>query len=153
MASVRTQTRRRRQSITVIALLAAILLTILAIAGVMYGLLTRPRTPDWRALGPASALLAAEPQRAEAEAQIVYVANSSTGPLVLNARDPYRGCVVAWVAAEQQFIDPCYGSRYAADGAYISGPSPRSLDRFAAQLNGDTVELNLNQPIPGQNHP
>lgn len=153
MASVRTQSRRRRQSITVIALLAAILLTILAIVAVMYGLLTRPRTPDWQALGPASVLLAAGPQRAEAEAQVVYVTNGAEGPLVLNARDPYRGCVVAWVAAEQHFVDPCYGSRYAADGGYLSGPSPRSLDRFAAQLNGDTVELNLNQPIAGQNRP
>mgnify|MGYP000883686077 CR=1 FL=1 len=153
MASVRTQSRRRRQSITVIALLAAILLTILAIAGVLYGMLTRPRTPAWQALGPASTLLAAEPQRAEAEAQIVYVTKGADGPLVLNARDPYRGCVVAWVTAEQHFVDPCYGSRYTADGAYLSGPSPRSLDRFAAQVNNGTVELNLNQPIPGQNHP
>lgn len=153
MASARTQSRSRRQSITVIALLATILLTIAAVTAVTYGLLTRARAPDWQALGPASALLAAEPQRASAEAQIVYVTNGAGGPLVLNARDPYRGCVVAWVAAERHFVDPCYGSRYTAEGAYVSGPSPRSLDRFAAQLSSGVVELNLNQPIAGQNHP
>ena len=151
MVNMRTPAIRRQFLLTV-ALIAVIFFSLAAVSGVMYGIITRPRTPRWQALGAATSLLAAEPQRATFEAQIVFVVANADGPLVLNARDPLRGCVVAWVSAEQQFIDPCYGSHYRIDGTYLSGPSPRGLDQFAARNNNGTIEIDLNRPLLGAAH-
>ena len=38
-------------------------------------------------------------------------------------------------------MNPCHGEQYALDGGWLSGPSPRGLDRFEIEMlpNGDVV--------------
>ncbi|HNP73248.1 MAG TPA: Rieske (2Fe-2S) protein [Kouleothrix sp.] len=151
--SISVPLRRTRSNLLLFALLTVILATIFAVAFVTHAALTRGREPNWQPLGPAATLQGQAPQRFELDGQVVYLLSSGGAPLALNARDPYRACVVTWADAEQRFVDPCYGSRYRADGSYVSGPSPRGLDRFEARVNAGTVEVNLNQAAAGPARP
>lgn len=61
--------------------------------------------------------------------QTVYVTKSADGKLaVLSAICPHLGCTVAWREKEDDFLCPCHGSIFEADGKHVSGPSPRGLD-------------------------
>lgn len=59
----------------------------------------------------------------------VYVIKGKDGQLrVLSAVCPHLGCAITWGEAKQQFICPCHVGIFAADGALVSGPPPRSMD-------------------------
>lgn len=143
----------RRNLALALSVLAAVLLTLVAVALVTFGIVMRERSPLWRTVAPASELPTSEPARFSVDAQTIFLVPSAGAPLALNARDPYRGCVVAWVAGEQRFVDPCYGSRYLADGSYERGPSPRGLDRFPVRVDGGQVQIDLNHAQNGPAHP
>lgn len=61
--------------------------------------------------------------------QTVYVTRGADGKLaVLSAICPHLGCSVAWQRAQSQFVCPCHGGRFSADGKHVSGPPPRGMD-------------------------
>jgi cytochrome b6-f complex iron-sulfur subunit len=64
----------------------------------------------------------------------------------------HLGCLPKWVDIADRFECPCHGSKYQRTGLYISGPAPRSLDRFKTTLiftDGSTAESNAaGDPIP-----
>lgn len=151
--SISVPMRRARANLLLFGLLVMILATIVTVAFVTRGLLMRAREPNWQAIGPAAAIQGATPQRYDVEGHVLYLLENAGQPLALNARDPYRACVVAWAAQEQRFVDPCYNSHYRADGSYESGPSPRGLDRFETRVARGTVEVNLNRALPGPPRP
>jgi cytochrome b6-f complex iron-sulfur subunit len=66
----------------------------------------------------------------------------------------HLGCLPKWVDITNRFECPCHGSKYERTGLYISGPAPRSLDRFRTILtftDGSTAESNAaGDPIPLQ---
>lgn len=149
----RSERQARRNLILALGVLAAVLLTLAAVALVTFGIVTRERSPLWRSVAPASDLAAGVPARYAVDAQMIYLVPGQAAPLALSARDPYRGCVVAWDAGEQRFVDPCFGSRYLADGSYERGPSPRGLDRFPARLAGGQVQIDINNAQTGPARP
>ena len=61
--------------------------------------------------------------------QTVYVTKAANGEMqVLSAICPHLGCAVAWRKSHNDFLCPCHGSVFEADGKHVSGPSPRGLD-------------------------
>lgn len=64
----------------------------------------------------------------------------------------HLGCLYAWVGANDRFECPCHGSKFEADGRFIEGPAPRSLDRFEMTiitLSGAQLITNVaGDPIP-----
>jgi cytochrome b6-f complex iron-sulfur subunit len=50
---------------------------------------------------------------------------------------PHLGCLYNWNASVDIFICPCHYSQYEQDGTIISGPAPRSTDRFVIRLLDD----------------
>jgi menaquinol-cytochrome c reductase iron-sulfur subunit len=42
----------------------------------------------------------------------------------------HLGCHVRWVADEGEFFCPCHNGVFDKNGAVVSGPPPRSLDRY-----------------------
>ena len=64
----------------------------------------------------------------------------------------HLGCLPKWVDVTDRFECPCHGSKYERDGKYISGPAPRSLDRFKTTIvftDGTVAESNaIGDPIP-----
>ncbi len=66
-----------------------------------------------------------------------WFSNSPEGVMALYKVCTHLGCLFKWVDTNERFECPCHGSKFHANGLYIEGPAPRSLDRFEV-----TVVLN-----------
>lgn len=65
----------------------------------------------------------------------VYVTKDSQGKLrVLSSICPHLGCTVPWDKDKKEFVCPCHGAVYAADGARISGPALRGMDELETSV-------------------
>ena len=52
----------------------------------------------------------------------------------------HLGCLLRWDGEDQVYSCPCHGQKFANDGTYISGPAPRSMDRFTVEVvDGELV--------------
>lgn len=60
---------------------------------------------------------------------------------VLSAICPHEGCEVAWEQNRNRFSCPCHESYFAADGARISGPSPRGLDPLPMRVQDGKLQV------------
>lgn len=47
---------------------------------------------------------------------------------VLSPVCPHLGCLVHYNSSDKQFLCPCHGSIFAADGSLVKGPALRGLD-------------------------
>jgi menaquinol-cytochrome c reductase iron-sulfur subunit len=50
--------------------------------------------------------------------------------LILSNVCTHLGCRVRWVDDQGEYFCPCHGAVFAENGAVVSGPPPRPLDRF-----------------------
>jgi menaquinol-cytochrome c reductase iron-sulfur subunit len=65
----------------------------------------------------------------------VYVAKGTRGQLlVLTSICPHLGCTVPWNKEKNQFVCPCHGATFAADGTRVSGPSLRGMDTLETSV-------------------
>lgn len=49
----------------------------------------------------------------------------------------HLGCIVQWQQERQQFLCPCHGGLFSADGAVVAGPPPKPLQKLPlAVANG-----------------
>lgn len=53
----------------------------------------------------------------------------------------HLGCIVQWHADKGEFICPCHGGRFSAQGKVLGGPPPRPLDPIPVTLAGDRILL------------
>jgi cytochrome b6-f complex iron-sulfur subunit len=87
----------------------------------------------------------------------LWLSNTEEGVLGIYKVCTHLGCLYNWVDQEDKFVCPCHGSQFHADGQYIQGPAPRSLDRFVLQAvdaNGNVIaESTDGQPMPVPNDP
>lgn len=75
-------------------------------------------------------------------AQSVYVSRSADGQLeVLSAICPHLGCSVSWQQAQSEFVCPCHGGRFQADGLHVFGPPPRAMDKLTTRVKGNTLQV------------
>jgi cytochrome b6-f complex iron-sulfur subunit len=73
----------------------------------------------------------------------LWLSNTDQGVMALYKVCTHLGCLYNWNTQEGKFICPCHGSQFQANGTYIQGPAPRSLDRFVVQA----VDPNTEQVI------
>jgi menaquinol-cytochrome c reductase iron-sulfur subunit len=72
----------------------------------------------------------------------VYVIKQANGELVvLSSVCPHLGCSVAWRAEKNEFLCPCHGGHFAADGKLLGGPPPRGLDRLESKIEEGTLRV------------
>jgi menaquinol-cytochrome c reductase iron-sulfur subunit len=72
----------------------------------------------------------------------VYVIKQADGQLtVLSSICPHLGCSAAWRAESNEFLCPCHGGRFAADGKLLGGPPPRGLDRLESRVEEGTLKV------------
>jgi len=65
----------------------------------------------------------------------VYVTKDIQGQLlVLTSICPHLGCTVPWNKEKKQFVCPCHGATFAADGTRVSGPSLRGMDALETSI-------------------
>ncbi len=67
-------------------------------------------------------------------------------------RSPHGGCLLLWNSVDLRFEDPCFGSQFDLTGKYLSGPSPRSLDRLPATIHDGLIWVTP-EILYGKSHP
>jgi len=88
----------------------------------------------------------------------LWLSNTEEGVVGLYKVCTHLGCLYNWNSQENKFICPCHGSQFEADGTYIQGPAPRSLDSFVIQVvepeSGDVIaEAGAGEPLPLPDNP
>ena len=70
-----------------------------------------------------------------------WLYHSEQGVKALYQVCTHLGCLYKWSESNHRFECPCHGSKFTADGDYIEGPAPRSLDQFIVEVieNGQVV--------------
>ena len=72
----------------------------------------------------------------------VYVTKDSQGRLrVLISVCPHLGCTVPWNKEKGEFICPCHGATFAADGTRVSGPSLRGMDTLETSIQDGQLQV------------
>ncbi len=70
------------------------------------------------------------------------VLQTSPGEFVaLSAVCTHLGCVVAWQEQASEFLCPCHGGRFSADGQVLGGPPPSPLESLGVELDGDQLKI------------
>jgi cytochrome b6-f complex iron-sulfur subunit len=62
------------------------------------------------------------------------MSNTEEGVLAIYKVCTHLGCLYSWSDQGNKFVCPCHGSQFQKDGEFITGPAPRSLDRFVVQI-------------------
>ena len=84
-----------------------------------------------------AALAPGESMLAEWEGNKVALHKDENGKLhALHPVCPHAGCLVAWNNAEKSWDCPCHGSRFAANGALLTGPATHGL----VQIKWEDIE-------------
>jgi cytochrome b6-f complex iron-sulfur subunit len=82
----------------------------------------------------------------------IWLSNTEEGVVALYKVCTHLGCLYNWNNQEVKFICPCHGSQFEADGQYIRGPAPRSLDRFVIRAidadSGEVLAESAERPLP-----
>lgn len=72
----------------------------------------------------------------------VYVVRGGDGRLrVLSSVCTHLGCTITWSESRRQFLSPCHNGVFAADGALISGPPPRSMDELESVVENGVLKV------------
>ncbi len=61
--------------------------------------------------------------------------------VAMSAVCTHLGCVVAWQETAGEFLCPCHGGRFSAEGQVLSGPPPKPLESIAVELDGDQLRV------------
>jgi len=67
---------------------------------------------------------------------VVYIIQTGGGIKALSAICPHLGCTVPWDPGRNEFVCPCHGGTFSADGTHLSGPPRRSLDSLETKESG-----------------
>ena len=66
-----------------------------------------------------------------------WLSHSDEGVRALYVVCTHLGCLYKWSETNARFECPCHGSKFTANGDYIEGPAPRSLDQFVVEIVED----------------
>ena len=67
---------------------------------------------------------------------VVYIIKTGDKLKALSAICPHLGCTVPWDPGRNEFVCPCHGGTFSADGTHLSGPPRRSLDSLESKVSG-----------------
>ncbi|MGB8959426.1 MAG: ubiquinol-cytochrome c reductase iron-sulfur subunit [Candidatus Aminicenantales bacterium] len=67
---------------------------------------------------------------------VVYIIRAGGQLKALSAICPHLGCTVPWDPGRNEFVCPCHGGTFSADGTHLSGPPRRSLDSLETKVAG-----------------
>ena len=61
--------------------------------------------------------------------------------VALSAVCTHLGCVVTWQDQAGEFLCPCHGGRFSAEGQVLGGPPPSPLESLVVELDGDQLKI------------
>ena len=71
---------------------------------------------------------------AEEEFSVYVLTANGRDFVVMSNICTHLGCKVRWIPDQDGFFCPCHNGVFAKDGSVVSGPPPRSLDRFESKV-------------------
>ncbi len=78
----------------------------------------------------------------ELEGRTAVLVRKSGGALIaLSAVCTHLGCVVQWQQDKEQFLCPCHGGQFTADGTVIAGPPPRPLEIIPFTVSNGSITV------------
>lgn len=131
-----------------------------SIAGAAFRFL-RPRisaaTDQWLDVAPLSELTGSQPITKKVVAEHIAgwaITTEEHNVFVLPAKSnqvvsaicPHEGCEVLWEKERNRFSCPCHESYFTADGARLTGPSPRDLDPLPTRIQDGKLQVQYNSP-------
>ena len=111
--------------------------------------------PLFRYLAPRSGIetagkvVIAETEVSEGEAKFFEFAGSSAvlvhkrggGLVAFSAVCTHLGCIVQWEKDRQDFLCPCHGGHYSADGDVTAGPPPKPLKKIPVNVANGKITV------------
>ena len=82
----------------------------------------------------------------------LYVTNAKGDLFALSQKCPHLGCQVPFCESSGRFECPCHGSIFDLAGEWITGPSPRGMDRYPTEVHGDVVVVDTGTLEAGPDH-
>jgi menaquinol-cytochrome c reductase iron-sulfur subunit len=152
---------RRKFYISMIYGLWSAMAAALAIPAAIY-LLIPPKlrkTEDWVEAGDVSSLETQAPVemvfrqnrvdgwKIQSEKTSSWVVKlSGAGIVAYGPQCTHLGCAYHWDDTRNEFLCPCHSSVFAVDGAVVSGPAPRPLDRYETKVRNGKLLLGPLRP-------
>ena len=82
----------------------------------------------------------------------LWVFRDRQGLYAISSLCTHLGCI-ADRAEDGQFVCPCHGSKFAADGEVLSGPAPKGLNWLALNMSPDgLVVVDQSKNVPAGTH-
>ncbi len=123
-----------------------------AIAYIVGPALKSKKAQEWIHLGSTAKVETGKPAlfKAKLQSQTGWITNEEeidVYVLTENGRDyialsnvcTHLGCHVRWTSESEQFVCPCHNGVFDKTGRVVSGPPPRSLDRFVVKVDKDQL--------------
>lgn len=76
-----------------------------------------------------------------AGASAVLVRTKAGELIALSAVCTHLGCIVQWQKDQQDFLCPCHGGKYTAEGTVIAGPPPRPLPKLPFTVANGNITI------------
>ena len=157
---------RRTFHLAVIYILGAVIGLALAIPTIIY-LFIPPRTRKqggWVDAGDISQLTPGSPVemsfqqsrvdgwRVVTEKRTAWVVKMPDNKVVaFGPQCTHLGCAYHWDEGVKEFACPCHSSFFSLQGAVLSGPAPRPLDRYVTRIIDNRLEVGALKPASGSN--
>ena len=129
-------------------------LTIPGVAYILGPALQGNKSQNWIRLGSTSKVEIGSPTlfKAKVERKTGWITSEeeiAAFVLTENGRDfiamsnicTHLGCRVRWLSERQQFLSPCHNGIFDKQGAVVSGPPPRPLDRYEVKVEDDQLYI------------
>lgn len=73
----------------------------------------------------------------------VIVVRTADGVKAFSGKCPHLGCNIQWDTNTRQFVCPCHQGIFDANGNVVSGPPPRGLTAFKAEIKEKNVYITV----------
>ncbi len=78
-----------------------------------------------------------------------FLTNVRGEVVALSEKCTHLGCRVPYCESSGRFECPCHGSVFSRAGDYLSGPAPRGMDRYPAEVEDGLVFIDTGERMDG----
>jgi cytochrome b6-f complex iron-sulfur subunit len=82
----------------------------------------------------------------------LWVVNTGGELFALSQKCPHLGCRVPFCESSGRFECPCHGSVFDIGGEWITGPSPRGMDRHPLTIEQGNLIVDSSEQTDGPDH-